>query len=275
MQIEFTKMQALGNDFIVIDSFNTPVKLDAEQIRQLADRHFGVGFDQLLLLGPPENGGDVSYRIFNADGGEVSQCGNGARCVAVYLHDRGLVKKDEIVAETRDGLLTLYREADGQIRVNMGVPRFEPADIPIRARQRENHYVLDLDGESVTFSALSMGNPHAVLKVEDAARAPVGELGPRLQAESFFPEGVNVGFMQVLDNSRIRLRVFERGAGETLACGSGACAAVVAGSIDGLLAEEVDVSLNGGHLLVSWAGEGNPAWITGPAAFVFEGQINI
>ena len=276
MEISFTKMHGLGNDFVVIDCFEQDVNLSTAQIKTLADRHFGIGCDQVLLLGPPEHGSsDVRYRIYNADGREVSQCGNGARCIAAYLYGRGLVKKDEIIAETNEGLLKLYRQDDGQVRVNMGVPRFEPADIPMRAKQRENKYQLQITGSELSFYAVSIGNPHAVLVVDDVEHTPVPVLGPEIQQSGMFPEGINVGFMQIVDRQHIRLRVYERGAGETLACGSGACAAVVAGYIDKRLAGQVDVSLKGGHLLVSWQGEGEPVWITGPAAFVYEGRIRL
>ncbi len=276
MEISFTKMHGLGNDFIVINTFDGPVELKAEQIRQLADRHFGVGFDQLLLVGPPQrDGADVNYRIYNSDGGEVAQCGNGARCIAAYLHDRGIVTSPEIRAETYNGLLILHRLDDGQVRVNMGVPRLEPGDIPMKAVQRASSYQINIEGESLEFMAVSMGNPHAVLVVEDVLTTPVGELGPKIQRDTMFPEGVNVGFMQIIDPANIRLRVYERGAGETLACGSGACAAVVAGCLQGKLDENVNVALNGGHLLVSWRGEGEPVYITGPATFVYEGRLNL
>ena len=269
-------MHGLGNDFVVVDCFERDIKLNAAQIKMMADRHFGIGCDQILLLGPPEHGdADVRYRIYNADGGEVSQCGNGARCIAVYLYNRGLVKKDEVIAETNDGLLKLYRQKDGQVRVNMGVPQFEPAEIPIQARQRKNKYQLRINGKELSFSAVSIGNPHAVLEVEDVDQAPVETLGPEIQQNDMFPEGVNVGFMQIIDQQHIRLRVYERGAGETLACGSGACAAVVAGYGDKRLAGQVDAGLKGGHLLVSWQGEGEPVWVIGPATFVYEGRIRL
>ncbi|HKK16679.1 MAG TPA: diaminopimelate epimerase [Gammaproteobacteria bacterium] len=276
MELTFTKMHGLGNDFIVIDCRQQPFSLTPEQIQALADRHTGIGFDQLLVIGPASSGkADIGYRIYNSDGGEVSQCGNGARCIASYLHDRHIVRKDEIVAETREGLLRLYRQDDGQVRVNMGVPRLQPADIPLQADQRQPEYCLAINGHDIRFSALSMGNPHAVLQVDDIDTAAVGELGPAIQQAALFPAGVNVGFMQVIDSRQIRLRVYERGAGETLACGSGACAAVVAGILAGTLENTVDVSLQGGHLLVSWQGEGEPVWITGPATEVFEGRMTL
>jgi len=273
MELNFTKMHGLGNDFAVIDCFQQEFTLTPEQIRSLGDRHFGIGFDQMLVVGPARNNNaDVSYRIYNNDGGEVAQCGNGARCIAAWLYQRGIVRKEEITAETSQGLLKLYHLADGRIRVNMGIPRLEPADIPLQAARREPCYRIKINNQEITFSAVSMGNPHAVLYVSDVDKAPIQELGAKIQQSPMFPEGVNVGFMQIMDSGHIRLRVYERGTGETLACGSGACAAVVAGRLDSKLAEETDVALPGGHLLVSWQGEGEPVWITGPATFVYEGR---
>jgi diaminopimelate epimerase len=276
MDIAFTKMHGIGNDFILLNCLEQEFRLTPGQIKHLADRHFGIGFDQMLVLVPPRQpGADVGYRIYNSDGGEVAQCGNGARCIAAYLHDRGIVSKDEILAETMDGLLQLYRQTDGQVRVNMGVPRLKPAEVPFRTDQRGPGYRLNINHHDITFHAVSMGNPHAVLQVEDTESAPVATLGPLFQQNPAFPQGVNAGFMQIIDRKHIRLRVYERGAGETLACGSGACAAVVAGRLESKLDEVVDVSLLGGHLLVSWRGEGEPVWVTGPAAFVYEGRINL
>ena len=276
MEITFTKMHGLGNDFVVLDCIKQDFGLTSGQIKSLGDRHFGIGFDQLLVLGPPKSGkADVSYHIYNNDGGEVSQCGNGARCIAAYLYEKGIIRKDEIIAETGEGLLKLYHQNDGQIRVNMGIPRLEPAEIPMKAEHRKSIYKLFLNHNEIEFRAVSMGNPHVVMEVMDTNTAPVQELAPKIQQQDIFPEGVNVGFMQILDNEHIRLRVYERGAGETLACGSGACAAVVAGNLAEKLANEVDVTLPGGHLLVSWEGEGKPVWITGPAEFVFEGRITL
>ncbi|OGT75350.1 MAG: diaminopimelate epimerase [Gammaproteobacteria bacterium RIFCSPLOWO2_12_47_11] len=273
MELNFTKMHGLGNDFAVIDCFQQEFTLTPEQIRSLGDRHFGIGFDQMLVVGPARNNNaDVSYRIYNNDGGEVAQCGNGARCIAAWLYKRGIVRKEEITAETSQGLLKLYHLADGRIRVNMGIPRLEPADIPLQAARREPCYRIKINNQEIIFSAVSMGNPHAVLYVSDVDKAPVQELGAKIQQSPMFPEGVNVGFMQIMDSGHIRLRVYERGTGETLACGSGACAAVVAGRLDSKLAEETDVALPGGHLLVSWQGEGEPVWITGSATFVYEGR---
>jgi len=266
-------MHGLGNDFAVIDCFQQKFSLTPDQIRSLGDRHFGIGFDQMLVVGPARNNNaDVSYRVYNNDGSEVAQCGNGARCIAAWLYERGIVRKEVITAETSEGLLKLYRLADGQVRVNMGVPRLEPAEIPLLAASRESRYPIIIDNQELIFSAVSMGNPHAVLYVSDVDKAPVQELGPKIQQSAMFPEGVNVGFMQIIGPGHIRLRVYERGAGETLACGSGACAALVAGRLDAKLAEEADVALPGGHLLVSWQGEGEPVWITGPATFVYEGR---
>jgi len=272
--LRFTKMHGLGNDFVVIDAVRQDVHLDPERIRFLCDRHFGIGCDQLLLV---EASGDprarFRYRIFNADGSEVAMCGNGARCFARFVREEGLADEDEITVETAAGLITLYHEPGDQVRVNMGVPRLEPAEIPFEAPARAPAYDLPLDTETVRIGAVSMGNPHAVLVVPDVARAPVERLGPVIESHPRFPERVNVGFMEVVGRDHIRLRVFERGVGETLACGSGACAAVVVGRIQGLLDETVRVDLPGGRLTVRWAGEGAPVWMTGPAQTVFKGTI--
>ncbi len=274
--LRFTKMHGLGNDFVVIDAVRQDVHLDPERIRFLCDRHFGIGCDQLLLVEPS---GDprarFRYRIFNADGSEVAMCGNGARCFARFVREEGLADEDEITVQTAAGLITLYHEPGGQVRVNMGVPRLEPAEIPFEALGRAPAYDLQLDGETVRIGAVSLGNPHAVLRVEDVARAPVERLGPVIESHPRFPERVNVGFMEVVGRDHIRLRVFERGVGETLACGSGACAAVVVGRVQGLLDETVAVDLPGGRLTVRWAGEGEPVWMTGPAQTVFKGTIDI
>ena len=275
--LRFTKMHGLGNDFVVIDAVRQDVRLDPERIRFLCDRHFGIGCDQLLLV---EASGDprarFRYRIFNADGSEVGMCGNGARCFARFVREEGLAGEDEITVETAAGLITLHHEPDGQVRVNMGVPRLEPAEIPFQAPARAPAYDLQLgDGEVMRIGAVSMGNPHAVLRVADVAQAPVERLGPVIESHPRFPERTNVGFMEVVGRDHIRLRVFERGVGETLACGSGACAAVVVGRIQGLLDESVAVDLPGGRLTVRWAGEGEPVWMTGPAQTVFKGTIEI
>lgn len=276
-------MHGLGNDFVVIDSFAQEIQLTSDQVRLMADRHFGIGCDQLLLLAPSDKAGiDVRYLIYNADGGEVSQCGNGARCVAAYLRENdlidGLANGKAITAETRDGVITMTLQEGEQIRVNMGIPKLAPADVPIESQDYAAQYQLSLSGMSdmeITFSAVSMGNPHAVIVVDDVVIAPVLTMGPEMQKQTFFPEGVNVGFMQIIDSHHIKLRVFERGAGETLACGSGACAAVVAGCSNSSLNQEVDVELPGGHLQISWEGDGEPVWMTGPATFVYRGQISL
>jgi len=276
MALNFTKMHGLGNDFIVIDAINQSVSLAPQQIQQLADRHFGIGCDQLLLVEAATTAAsDFRYRIYNADGGEVQQCGNGARCFMRFVRDHGLTDKSQLQVETLGGPLQLTLQADGRISVDMGVPRLEPTDIPFVAPQREPAYVLDVLDRHLEIAAISMGNPHAVLLVDDIENAPVASVGPALEHHPRFPERANVGFMQIVDDSCIRLRVFERGAGETLACGSGACAAVVAGRLWERLSESVKVLLNGGELVVSWAGEGQPVLMTGPATTVYQGRIEL
>ncbi|MGD8743709.1 MAG: diaminopimelate epimerase [Granulosicoccaceae bacterium] len=276
MTLRFSKMHGLGNDFVVIDAINQHVELDAARVRALADRHYGIGCDQLLVIEPPRNAGsDFFYRIYNADGSEVAQCGNGARCFARYVRDHGLINRDEIRVDTSAGAMTLYIEADGQVRVNMGLPRFEPAEIPLIASVRQPLYTLEVNDDTVQLGAVSLGNPHAVMRVDDIENAPVASLGPRLESHPAFPERTNVGFMQILDRNRLRLRVFERGAGETRACGSGACAAMVIARQQDLVGDMVTVELRGGNLQIQWKGEGEPVWMTGPATQVFEGQIEI
>jgi diaminopimelate epimerase len=276
MRLKFTKMHGLGNDFVVIDGVTQAVFLTPERVRFLADRHFGVGCDQLLLVErPTAPEADFRYRIFNADGGEVEQCGNGARCFVRFVHDQGLTDKREIRVETMQGIIGPRLEADGQVTVDMGAPRLEPADIPFVAEQRALTYELDLVEETVEISALSMGNPHAVRVVADADAAPVARQGPLIEHHPRFPRRVNAGFMQVLDRHAIKLRVFERGAGETLACGTGACAAAVAGVSRGLLDSPVTVHTRGGDLVIRWEGEGKPVLMTGPAVTVFEGEIEL
>lgn len=275
MLIEFTKMHGIGNDFVVIDAVRQAVTLSADQIRRLADRHFGVGCDQVLLVErPTQPGVDFRYRILNADGSEVEQCGNGARCFARFVHDQGLTTNNPVVVETAGGIIRLRLRPDGQVEVNMGEPRFDPAQIPFVAEAEAERYTLDVAGETVTLGAVSMGNPHAVLQVPDVKRAPVERLGPLIERHARFPRRVNVGFMQVLSRDAIRLRVFERGAGETLACGSGACAAVAVGYRQGLLNEKVTVHLPGGSLEIQWPGRG-ALLMTGPAETVFEGKIDL
>lgn len=275
MKLRFTKMQGLGNDFVVFDGINQPVRLSPEQIRFIADRHFGVGCDQVLLVETPTIAGvDFRYRIFNADGGEVEQCGNGARCFARFVHDRGLTRKKEIAVETAGGIIQLIVEADGQVTVDMGRPRLEPAEIPFIAAKHAARYPIQVDGRELQIGVVSMGNPHAVLQVDNVDRAPVETLGPLLERHERFPNRVNVGFMEVLARDRIRLRVFERGVGETLACGTGACAAVVSGRLQGLLDASVHADLRGGSLRIRWR-EGESVTMTGPATRIFEGEIEL
>ena len=276
MKLSFTKMQGAGNDFVVLDGVRAAVNLSPAQLRGLADRHFGVGCDQILLVEPPlGTDAQFRYRIFNADGGEVEQCGNGARCFARYVRDEQLTDRDEIRVETLAGVITLRLEADGQVRVDMGCPEFEPARIPFQAPARADVYRLELEGGAVEISALSMGNPHAVQFVADVAAAPVAELGPRVESHPRFPQRVNAGFAQRVDRHTLRLRVHERGAGETLACGTGACAAAVAGMLRGLVESPVAVHTRGGVLTIDWPGEGDAVVMTGPAVRVFEGSIEI
>ena len=276
MRLRFTKMQGLGNDFVVLDGVTRAIALNPDQYRALADRHFGVGCDQILLVeAPTRPDADFRYRIFNADGGEVQQCGNGARCFVRFVHDQGLTPKREIRVETASGIIVPRLEDDGQVTVDMGPPRFEPAEIPFDAPARQATYRLDVAGRELEISALSMGNPHAVWVVDDVERAPVTELGPLIERHPRFPERVNAGFMQVAGRDEIRLRVFERGSGETLACGTGACAAAVAGMTRGLLDPAVTVHTRGGDLSIRWAGEGRSVFMTGPAVSVFQGEIEI
>lgn len=280
MDLQFTKMQGLGNDFVVIDSFAEKIQLSSEQVRRLADRHFGIGCDQLLLLAPSDQEGiDVRYIIYNADGEEVSQCGNGARCVALYLRENNLLDDlrigKVITAETQAGIITMTLKQNKQVQVNMGIPQLAATEIPLDIQEDAKQYRLNLADTEVTFSAVSMGNPHAVIVVDDVSLAPVLTMGAEVQEQIFFPKGVNVGFMQIIDAGHIKLRVYERGVGETLACGSGACAAVVAGCINFNLGQKVDVTLLGGHLLIHWAGQGEPVWMTGGATFVYRGKISL
>lgn len=276
MRIAFTKMQGLGNDFIVIDAIHQSVSLEPERIRRLADRHFGIGCDQVLVVEPAQGpDADFRYRIFNADGSEVSQCGNGARCFARFVNEKGLTDHDTIRVETRAGQLVLNLVAGNDVLVDMGVPRHAPDQIPLNMPLEASLYALDLDGERVEFAAVSMGNPHAVLQVASVVEAPVERLGPILEAHPLFPERVNVGFLEIVDTHRARLRVYERGSGETLACGSGACAAAVVGIEQGLLQSPVDIELPGGHLTINWQGRGFPVMMQGPAVTVFEGEIDL
>lgn len=275
MKIKFTKMHGLGNDFVVIDCINQPVSLNPEQCRFIADRHFGIGCDQILLVEKASGNADFFYRIYNADGSEVEQCGNGARCFVRYVHDHGLTQKKQVDVETLSGPITPTLQKNGEVTVDMGIPEFEPEQIPFIADHQAQTYALDVQGKSVTISALSMGNPHAVRVVTDIDEAPVCSEGALIEMHPRFPNRVNVGYMQVIDRHHIRLRVFERGAGETLACGTGACAATVAGIQRGLLDTPVTVSTRGGDLTISWEGENKPVLMTGPAVTVFEGEINL
>jgi diaminopimelate epimerase len=273
MRLRFTKMHGLGNDFVVFDGIRQTIALDPDQLRFIADRHFGVGCDQILLVERAADPAvDFRYRIFNADGGEVQQCGNGARCFVRFVHDKGLTDKNEIRVETASGIIVPRLEADGQVTVDMGPPRFEPAEIPFLAETRQLVYPVEVAGEDLEISALSMGNPHAVVLVADIGKAPVQTLGPAIECHARFPDRVNAGFMQAVDRGQIKLRVYERGSGETLACGTGACAAVVSGVERGLLDDHVTVQLPGGELQISWEGDDTPVTMTGPATTVFEGQ---
>lgn len=276
MRIKFTKMQGLGNDFVVLDGVRQNLALTPQQLRRLGDRHFGVGCDQILLV---EKAGradvDFRYRIFNADGGEVEQCGNGARCFVRFVHEQGLTDKREIRVETMCGVICPRLEDDGQVTVDMGEPRFAAAQIPFVSDSDDLEQALDLGGEQVTITAVSMGNPHAVQLVADVERAPVGVQGPLIESHARFPQRVNAGFMQVLSRQAIRLRVYERGAGETLACGTGACAAVAAGIARGLLDSPVRVVTRGGELSIAWDGKGSPVLMSGPAVTVFSGEIDL
>lgn len=276
MNLHFSKMHGLGNDFVVFDAIHQNVELNKDQLRRLADRHFGVGCDQILLVEEPTIADvDFRYRIFNADGNEVEQCGNGARCFARFVLDKGLTSKNEIVVETQGGIIILNVEKDGQVSVDMGVPNFQPAALPLLAEQPQLRYLIKVGNEDLELGAVSMGNPHAVLLVDHIGTAPVETLGPKLESHLQFPNRVNVGFMEIVDPEHIMLRVFERGAGETLACGTGACAAVAVGRQWGRLSDKVRVSLPGGDLTISWQGEHKHLFMTGPAASVFEGNIDL
>jgi diaminopimelate epimerase len=269
-------MQGLGNDFVVIDGVRAPVTLTPAQVRFLADRRFGVGCDQVLLVESPTRADvDFRYRIFNADGGEVEQCGNGARCFVKFVRDRGLTAKRAIRVETAGGVITPVLGDDGRVTVDMGVPRTRAAEVPFVADADALVHRLDVDGGSADVSVVSMGNPHAVQVVADVESAPVGTQGPKIERHARFPQRVNAGYMQVVDRATIRLRVWERGVGETLACGTGACAAVVVGILRGLLDARVRVETRGGGLDIEWRGPGRPVMMTGPAVTVFEGECEL
>ncbi|MGB4066351.1 MAG: diaminopimelate epimerase [Azonexus sp.] len=276
MKLKFSKMHGLGNDFVVLDGIRQSLSLTPEQLCYLGDRHFGVGCDQILLVEKATQPGvDFRYRIFNADGGEVEQCGNGARCFVRFVHDQGLTDKREIRVETMKGLITPRLEGDGNITVDMGVPRFLPAEIPFLADDDVIVHMLDVADETLETSVVSMGNPHAVQVVDSVESAPVGEHGPLIEKHPRFPQRVNAGFMQIVDRHAIKLRVYERGAGETMACGTGACAAVVAGIRRGLLDSPVRVTTRGGDLNIAWGGAERPVLMTGPAVTVFTGEIEL
>lgn len=274
MLVRFTKMHGLGNDFMVLDLVTQRVKLNPKIVRKLGDRNFGVGFDQLLIVEPPSSPDiDFRYRIYNSDGSEVENCGNGARCFAKFVRDKRLTGKDEIAVETANGKALLKIREDRQVEVDMGAPVLKPADIPFQANAEAVIYPITAAGQTQEISTVSMGNPHGVLVVDDVDTAPVETLGPILEKHERFPAKANIGFMQIVARNEIRLRVFERGAGETKACGTGACAAVVAGILRGLLDETVKVHLPGGELEIQWAGGEAPVIMTGPATTVYEGQI--
>lgn len=274
--LTFTKMHGLGNDFMVIDAISQPFRLRPEMIRRLADRNFGVGFDQLLVVEPPGLPDvDFRYRIFNSDGSEVEQCGNGARCFARFVRDQRLTNRRVLRVQTAAGVIELRLGRDGWVTVNMGVPELTPAAIPFAAEVRQVVYPVEVDGQVVELSAVSMGNPHGVLVVDDVDTAPVATLGPLLECHPRFPARANIGFLQIVDRGQARLRVFERGSGETLACGSGACAAVVAGRLRGLLDNRVRITVPGGDLVIEWQGEGAPVMMEGPTARVFDGQLRL
>lgn len=276
MKLKFSKMHGLGNDFVVLDGVRQQVDLSPEQLRYLADRNFGVGCDQILLVEKATQAGvDFRYRIFNADGGEVEQCGNGARCFVRFVHEQGLTDKRQIRVETMRGIIEPRLEGDGNVTVDMGEPRFQPAEIPFLADDDVIIHLLDVADETLETTVVSMGNPHAVQVVEDVDSHPVGEHGPLIERHERFPKRVNAGFMQIVDEHHIKLRVYERGSGETLACGTGACAAAVAGIRRGLLASPVRVATRGGELNIAWGGPGRPVLMTGPAVTVFEGEIEL
>ncbi|QCO22769.1 diaminopimelate epimerase [Acinetobacter cumulans] len=276
MLVEFTKMHGLGNDFLVLDLISQRVYLDALTIQRLADRHFGIGFDQLLIVEPPDvPNADFKYRIFNADGSEVEQCGNGVRCFARFVHERQLTTKTKIKVQTKAGIVEPELGENGWVRVNMGYPKFLPQEIPFLAEEPENLYDIALaNDEKLTIDVVNMGNPHAVTIVPDVITADVPRIGPQVESHERFPQRVNAGFMQIIDEKHARLRVFERGVGETLACGTGACAAAVSGMRRGLLSSKVEIELAGGKLQIEWK-EGDVVWMTGPTATVYEGRLDL
>ncbi len=276
MLLKFTKMHGAGNDFVVIDLISQRCNLRARHIRELADRRFGIGCDQVLVVEPPGRPDvDFRYRIFNADGSEVEQCGNGARCFARFVRDKKLTAKSTISVETSGGVIVLQVRDGNRVEVDMGAPRFAPTELPFLADAEADSYSLDVDGQTLDIGAVSMGNPHAVLRVDSVDTADVDRLGPKIESHERFPRRVNAGFMEVVSPTEIRVRVYERGVGETLACGTGACAAVVYGRRRGWLEETVTVQLPGGKLSIVWPGPGHPVQMTGPTAVVYEGTIKL
>lgn len=272
--VNFSKMHGLGNDFVMIDNVTQNVFFSKEKIVALSDRNFGIGFDQLLIVEPPyDPEQDFHYRIFNADGSEVSQCGNGARCFARFVKSKGLINRNKISVSTKSGKMVLYLEKDNMVTVNMGKPIFEPDTIPFKANKQENTYIIRAGEHTFFCGAVSMGNPHCVTQVDNVDDIDIETIGPLLGSHERFPEGVNVGFMQIVNANEIKLRVFERGSGETLACGSGACAAVAVGQIQGKLGHDVKVTLLGGSLKVRWQGNDAMLKMTGPAERIYDGQF--
>lgn len=276
MVVNFTKMHGLGNDFMVVDMISQHVHLRPEQIKRMADRHMGIGFDQLLLVEPPGSPNvDFRYRIFNADGSEVEQCGNGARCFAIFVREKKLTNKEHIRVETKKGVIELHVNQNDRVLVDMGVPVFTPKDIPFLSDIESTSYTLEVNGQTIQLSTVSMGNPHAVIELPEVTDKIVNELGPVVECHTSFPQKVNVGFMEVVHKRFIKLRVYERGVGETLACGTGACAAVATGILRGVLESPVEVKLPGGNLKIEWQGPGQSLFMEGPATSVFEGKIRI
>ncbi|MBB2897367.1 diaminopimelate epimerase [Pseudomonas sp. AS2.8] len=276
MQLRFTKMHGLGNDFMVLDLISQHAHIQPKHVRLWGDRKTGVGFDQLLIVETPSTPDvDFRYRIFNADGSEVEQCGNGARCFARFVFDKRLTVKKQIRVETRGGIIELLLKGDGQVRVDMGAPRLQAAEIPFIAEAETLSHAVQVEGETVELAVVSMGNPHGVLRVADVDQAPVLTLGPKLECHPRFPQKANIGFLQIIDAQRARLRVWERGVGETRACGTGACAAAVAGIRQGWLKSPVSIELPGGLLNIEWDGVGQPVLMTGPATRVYEGQVRV
>ncbi len=276
MLLHFTKMHGLGNDFMVIDSVTQNITITSDRVRKWSDRHTGIGFDQLLIIAPPSHPDiDFSYRIFNADGSEVEQCGNGARCFAKFVRDKRLTSKKHIIVETASGIIELHVLTNNQIRVNMGKPRLQPTEIPLKVQQQATSYTLFVEQQSIEFSAVSMGNPHAVLRAENLELAPVTTLGPKIEHHPLFPNKVNVGFLEVLDRHHAKLRVWERGAGETQACGTGACAAAVTAIQNNWMDSPINIKLAGGTLTIEWDKNDSPVFMTGNAVTVYEGKIQL